>query len=166
MKKTKKITKKKVGKFVSEKNLIHQSVTFPVVSFKLKADLETSDFSEGFHEFDAPINISMGWKLLGLRKDNRGIRLGCKVGLDSKLYEIEVIIHAVMEFNDDFSEDQCFETSFFQVLAAKLFFPYLSELISSNTARLSDSIRPLILEKSLLNDIINQTSKQKPFSRE
>lgn len=152
---------------LSEKDLIDQDVYFNGIKISAKKmfhDKLTEDgIGSGF--YTDKTDISVQWKIVAIKKDNKGIVVGCVIKAEDLMYVCKLEIEVIMEFIRSFKEEFIFQTSFFQVLAAKLFFPHLVNIVLSNTSRMDSNISPLILDNDLLNLIINETEKQGPFKK-
>ena len=68
-----------------------------------------------------------------------------------------------MEFDKELPKELIFNSTYLQVLAANLFFPYLTEAISSNSGKMG--ITPIIIGYDILDKIIEETEKQGGFEK-
>lgn len=144
----------------TERKLFYRNVKFTKLSFEFKNEQLDEDISGSFNEsFDLHIN----WILSATKVDWKGIIISCDFRLISKNMEIKVIIQTKMEFDQKISENEVFNTTYFQVMAANFFFPYLTEIISCNTAKMG--ITPILIGYEVLNKIIEKTNAQGGFRK-
>jgi len=160
--KGKAISKKKENK-ISEKNIISQDVFFSKISFSFNKLEAMKNVKDGYAQL--PIKIGLKWKIVATRNDSRGVLLGCDFSLQSTGLKIDIFIETEMIFDEAIDKKQLLNTCFFQVLASNLFFPYLAELIATNTEKLDPGSTPLILDNVWLSEIIAITKKQGTFNK-
>ena len=152
---------------ISEKDLINKSIYFNSIKISSKKSfhekLKRDELGLEIHPQNA--GISLQWKATAVKNDNRGIVVGCDIVIEDLMYKCNLEIEVVMEFLKSFKEELIFKTCFFQVFAARLFFPYLVSIVVSNTARMDPNVSPLLLDRGLLKTIIEETEKQGPFKK-
>lgn len=140
------------------KQLIYRDVKFTRVCFEFKTQQFYEDMTGAFSEnFDVQIN----WILTTTKNDLKGIIISCDFKLGSKNLDIEVLVQTKMEFNKELTESDIFNNTSLQVLTAALFFPYLTEIISCNTAKMG--ITPVVIGYDVLDKIIDKTNEQGGF---
>jgi hypothetical protein len=145
-------------------DLTSREVSFPRINFSLNIQsVSGGDIKDKIAENS--LKISVNWEPLAKKRDQKGLIMGCDFKISEENFKAEIYIRTKMEFNKIIPEGQVFYTSFFQSLAATLFFPFLVELIASNFKRLDFSQSPLILDRKLLDMILEETEKQGPLSK-
>ena len=147
---------------IAESGLISHTVSFPKINFSCDTPVIKSENKD---EKKACIRsmvftISVNWKVLAIKEDKKGIVIGCNFIMNGGPYKLEIFIQTKIEFNKTIEEEQIPKTYNFQVLAAKIFFPYLIEMIASITPKMEAGTSPLILDSKLLDMIIESTIKQ------
>lgn len=151
-----------------ELDLFSARVCFPKISFSAEKDsLSLARIAaDGVNTIkEMSFQIAVNWQLVGIRKDNKGIIISCGFTMIGDPVKIELIVQVKMEFKKPLSEQQIFNSMSCQVLAAKMFFPYLVELVAANTSKLELGTSPLILDNGLLNTILDNTVKQGVFQK-
>jgi len=159
---------KKVIEEIVESDLATAVVCFPKISFSavkdsIPSDSISTDRINCIREVG--LNVSVNWMLKGIRKDNKGVIIGSSFKMTGNFIDINLIAQVKMEFKKQFLEQQIFNTTFFQVLAAKILFPYLAELVAVNTHKLEFAVSPLLLDERLLRIILDDTVKRGVFQK-
>lgn len=141
-------------------HLISRYVKFTKICFEFKIGQLYEDITGSFNDtFDVRAN----WILTATKEDGKGVIVSCDFKLVSKNLDIRIIIQTKMEFDKKLSEEERSNTTFLQTLAANLFFPYLAELISSNTEKMG--VTPIVIEYAVLDKIIEKTNEQGGFGK-
>lgn len=140
------------------KQLIYRDVKFTKICFEFNTLQFDEDVAGTFNEsFDVQIN----WILTATKKDLKGIIISCDFKLGSKSLDIKILVQTKMEFNKELTESDIFNNTSLQVLTATLFFPYLTEIVSCNTAKMG--ITPVVIGYDVLDKIIDKTNEQGGF---
>lgn len=140
--------------------LIYRNVKFVKVCFEFKKPEFNEDDRGSFRDnFDMQIN----WSLTANKKDRTGVIISCDFRLNSKNLQIQILVQTKMEFEKKLSKELVFHSTYLQALAANLFFPYLTETISSNTEKMG--ITPVIIGYDILDKIVEETEKQGGFAK-
>lgn len=159
---------KKIDNEITEKDLVSVRVCFPKILVSSEKDYLSSNriSADGVNTLrEMAFQVFLNWKVLGTRRDNKGVVIVCDFTMTGDPLKVEITIQVKMEFKKPIAEQQIFGTKFFQTLGAKIFFPYLAELIASNTLKLEFGTSPLILDDKLLDIILDTTEKQGVFQK-
>ncbi len=158
---------KKQSDIVKIEDLLKREVWFSKISFnydKAKSMLKENSDEEGIF-FNMPLQISVNWGLGGRKQDGKGIIIGCNFAIKSEIFDINVLVETRMEFRKVIIDEQLYKDCFFQILAAKIYFPYIVELVAANTSRMDCHISPIILENELLEVVLKETVKKGPLQK-
>ncbi len=148
----------KKNKLDTSRKLAYRNIKFKRIDFSFKTEQFNEDTTGSFKDnFDMHIS----WILTARRNDRKGAIISCDLRLISKNLEIILMIQTKMRFDKELSDKEVFESTSLQKLSANLFFPYLIEVISSNTVRMG--ISPITLDYSTLDRIIEKTDRQGGF---
>lgn len=140
-------------------NLVYRNVKFSKIDFAFKK-VQFGEDDKGI--FNDSFDMHVDWEFVAEKSDRKGIIIGCHLKLLSSNLEIELMIQTKMEFDIKLSDEQIFNRTSLQILSAKLFFPYLMEIISANTAKMG--ITPIALGYDVLDRIIAKTNEQGGFA--
>ena len=140
-----------------ERDLILRELSFIKIAFSLK---EPAFGKEDSLVFRSPFKVSTKWNLIAIKKDNKGLITQCDFMIQGEDLEGNVSVQTKMEFKRAFPKEQFIKDYHFQILALKIFFPFLIEIIAANSAKLLFNATPLILDKNLRNQLIEEIKKQ------
>ena len=140
--------------------LIYRNVKFARMRFEFKKTMFNEDTRGTFRD---NLDMQINWSLTATKKNNKGVIISCDFKLNSANLVIHILVQTKMEFDKELPKETIFNSTYLQALAANLFFPYLTEFISSNSGKMG--ITPIIIGYDILDKIIEETEKQGGFEK-
>jgi len=140
--------------------LVYRNVKFARMHFEFKKTMFNEDTRGTFRD---NLDMQINWLSTATKKDNKGVIISSDLKLNSTNLVIHILVQTKMEFDKELPKELIFNSTYLQVLAANLFFPYLTEAISSNSGKMG--ITPIIIGYDILDKIIEETEKQGGFEK-